>query len=270
MSTVRGAGTAQEALELAEGLLDRIEIRTVRRQIQHIRAHALQRRTHAGDFVRRQIIEDQDIARQQLRRELLFDVRAKQFPVERPIDGQRRHPAPQSHHADKGGRFPVTVRHLGHQSRPCESTPMRPREIRSSAGRHSHAAPRIHREIAAFPDRDPLVARPTSHVVQRHPADPVPTPATLFFERQLQLPQRAAQRAGMQRRPQFDFQFVERQVGLPGQRGVNLRHERRPFRIASPRGGVARRAVFTPFLFDPPRPRLADLEPRSDLVRAKP
>ena len=61
-STVRRGGRSQEAFELAECQLDRIEIRTVRRQVEQRCATGLDGLPHAADLVTAEIVADDDVA----------------------------------------------------------------------------------------------------------------------------------------------------------------------------------------------------------------
>ena len=56
-------GLAQERLQFGEDLLDRVEVRRVRRQVEEAGASGLDRAADARDLVGRQVVEDDDIAR---------------------------------------------------------------------------------------------------------------------------------------------------------------------------------------------------------------
>src|SRR5580704_15037364 len=90
-------GLAQERLELAEDLFDRVEVRRVRGQINSRRIRSLDRFHHAGYFVGRKIIHDDDVAAIERRGQTLFDIGEKYPSVDRAIDHE-------------GGDHPVMAR----------------------------------------------------------------------------------------------------------------------------------------------------------------
>jgi hypothetical protein len=61
------ASAPELVLHLREGEFDRIQIRTVRRQIQHARVTLGERFGNATDLVRLQIVQNEDVARPQAR-----------------------------------------------------------------------------------------------------------------------------------------------------------------------------------------------------------
>jgi hypothetical protein len=73
-STVRRAAVRSRALSLAKGLLDRVEVRAVGRQIAELGAGSLDRLAHALDLVRLEIVQHHDVALAQGRRQRLLDI----------------------------------------------------------------------------------------------------------------------------------------------------------------------------------------------------
>jgi hypothetical protein len=87
-STVDGAprGGAQQGLELGEDLLDRVEIRTVGRQVDEACALRLDGLAHTGDLVRLEVVHHHDIAWAQGRRERLLDIGKEARAVDRAVE----------------------------------------------------------------------------------------------------------------------------------------------------------------------------------------
>ena len=69
-----GRGLAQQRLELGEELLDRVQIRAVRRQVEDRNAGRGDRLADAVDLVRCQIVEHHDVTGSERRRQELLDV----------------------------------------------------------------------------------------------------------------------------------------------------------------------------------------------------
>ena len=83
-------GLAQERLEFGEGILDRVEVGTVGRQVEQRRAGGLDQRSHAWPLVARQVVHDHHVAWPQLRDENLLDVDLEGVAVDRPIEHEGR------------------------------------------------------------------------------------------------------------------------------------------------------------------------------------
>ena len=82
---------AQKRFQLRERHFDRIEVGTVWREKSEPRAGAFNRRLDFGLFVRRQVIEDDDIARAQAWDEDLLDVREERGVIDRAVEDRRCH-----------------------------------------------------------------------------------------------------------------------------------------------------------------------------------
>jgi hypothetical protein len=81
-------GGAEQRLELGEGELDRVQVRAVGRQVEELGARGLDRRAHARDLVRAEIVQHDDVARTQRRHERLLDVGQKRAPLIAPSKTQ--------------------------------------------------------------------------------------------------------------------------------------------------------------------------------------
>ena len=82
---------AQKRFQLRERHFDRIEVGTVRREKSQPSAGAFNRRLDFRLFVRRQVIEDDDIARAQGGNEDLLDVREERGIIDRAVEDRGRH-----------------------------------------------------------------------------------------------------------------------------------------------------------------------------------
>ena len=76
-------------LDLGEGLLDRVEVGRVWRQIPEAGAGRPDRAPHGGRFVAAEIVHHDDVAFAQHGRELLLDIGAKALAVDRPVEDAR-------------------------------------------------------------------------------------------------------------------------------------------------------------------------------------
>src|SRR3954453_16414422 len=77
---------AQQRLVFGEGLLDWVQIGAVRRQVDELRPSGGDRLCNAGHFVAAQIIEKDNVAGRQCRRQHLLDVSAKTLAVEGALE----------------------------------------------------------------------------------------------------------------------------------------------------------------------------------------
>ncbi len=106
------AGGTHQLFELAEGLFDGVEVRAVRRQIQHGCANGFDRLSHALHFVSREIVHDHDVTGHQGWREHLLAERREHIAVDRAIHRRRTANAPVIQRRDQRRGFPVAVWHL--------------------------------------------------------------------------------------------------------------------------------------------------------------
>jgi hypothetical protein len=102
----------QPGLDLAPQLLDRIEVRAVRRQIPQRRVGLLDHLGNIRILVGGQVVHDHHVAGSQRRGEELFDIAGERGPIHRPVVNHRRFldDALKSNRAEHRYRLPVTVR----------------------------------------------------------------------------------------------------------------------------------------------------------------
>ena len=135
-----------------EALFNWIEIRAVGWQQPHERTDRFEVGTHVGMLVDGEIVEHDDIARPQARREDLLDVGQEARLIDRAIkDGGRGEPAESQPH-DERVRFPMAARGVITESRAARASAIAAEQI----GRY-----------AAFVEEDIL-----AHVAQRLPGTP--------------------------------------------------------------------------------------------------
>lgn len=92
-------------------MLDRVEVGRVWRQIPEPRACRADDASDGCGFVAAEIVHDDDVALAQNRRELLFDIGAEAFAVDRAVkDARRGGETVTAQRAEKGQRAPVAVR----------------------------------------------------------------------------------------------------------------------------------------------------------------
>ena len=128
------SGGAEERFQFGEGELDRIEVRTVRRQKPQLRADLFDRRLHRWLFVYDQVIEHDDVARPERRHQDLLDVGQKGGIVDRPIEHSGRVEAIPPERGDDGVGLPVTARRVVAQAEAPRTPPVAPQEIGGDAG----------------------------------------------------------------------------------------------------------------------------------------
>jgi hypothetical protein len=83
-------GRPEEGFQFGEGLFDRVEVGTVRRQKPELRADAFDRGVDLGLLVDDEVIEDHDVAGLQRGHEDLFDVGEETRIIDRAIEDGRR------------------------------------------------------------------------------------------------------------------------------------------------------------------------------------
>lgn len=102
----------EERFEFRERELDRVEVRTVRRQKSELCTRGLNRRANGRLFVRRQIIEDHHVAATQGRREDLFDIRQEARAIDRVIEDRGCRQAVDAERRDHGVHLPLAARRV--------------------------------------------------------------------------------------------------------------------------------------------------------------
>ncbi len=117
-----GSALSQERFELGEGLLDGIEIGAIGRQVDEHRAAGLDRLSHAGDFVAREIVHNHDVTRGQRRSEDLFHIGEEHDAVDGAVNYQRGSKAGGSQSRNEGRSLPVAMRDRRDHTLPTWST----------------------------------------------------------------------------------------------------------------------------------------------------
>ena len=103
-------GLTHPVFDFGEGLFDWIEVRGVWRQIPESGAGLAYGEPDGFGFVAAEIVHDDDITRDKGRRELLFDVGAEAFAVDRAIEYAWRSETVAAQRAEERQRAPVTER----------------------------------------------------------------------------------------------------------------------------------------------------------------
>lgn len=128
------SGGAEKRLQFGEGLLNGIEIGAVRRKEPQDGAGLLDGRAHFGLFVRREVVEDDDVASSECRHQDLIDVGAEGVVVDGPVKdgggGQRAGPEC-SHHRM---RLPVAAGRMVSNPHAAEAARVAADQIRGDAG----------------------------------------------------------------------------------------------------------------------------------------
>lgn len=129
----RGGGS-EERLELGESVLDRVQVRTVGRQIEELGARGLDRFAHAFDLVRAEIVEHDDVARTQLGRQGLLDIGQEARAVDRAVEDAGRRKAVVAQRGDDRRGFPMAVGYRAHDPRPAACPSVTARQGRGRPG----------------------------------------------------------------------------------------------------------------------------------------
>src|SRR3954471_9278002 len=79
-------GFAQERFELGEGILNRVEIRAVGREIKQACTRRLDQGSHSRSLVARQVVQDHDITRPQGGDENLLNIGLERRAVDRAVE----------------------------------------------------------------------------------------------------------------------------------------------------------------------------------------
>jgi hypothetical protein len=120
--------------DLGEGLFDRIKIGRVRRQIPEPCAGRPDGAPDGCGLVAAEIVHDDDVAFAQGWRELLFDVGAEAFAVDRPVEDTGRGQSVTAQRAEEGQRAPVAVRGVAAQPLAPDAPAAQRRHVRLDPG----------------------------------------------------------------------------------------------------------------------------------------
>jgi hypothetical protein len=107
---------AQEGFQLGEGVLDRIEVWGIRRQVEQLGASGFDRLADARSFVAAEVVHDDDVAWLQLGRQHLLDISLEGDAVDRPIENQGCHHPCRAQAGNEGRGLPVGMRDGGTQA----------------------------------------------------------------------------------------------------------------------------------------------------------
>ena len=132
-STVR-AEVFRRSFEFGEGLLDRIEIGRVRRQVKQVGADRLYGLPNTSDFVTGQVVHDDDIAGLEAGGENLLGIGLEGDTVHRPVEHHGGTQAAQAQASDEGGRLPMSPRHRCEQAFAAPSAAAEPGHVRLGPG----------------------------------------------------------------------------------------------------------------------------------------
>jgi hypothetical protein len=102
-------GGAHPVLDLGEGLLDRIEVWRVWRQIPESCASGFDQAAQGSRLVAAEIVHDDDVARLKLRNEDLLNIGAEAFAVDGTVEQARRGEAVAAQRAEERQRAPVAM-----------------------------------------------------------------------------------------------------------------------------------------------------------------
>jgi hypothetical protein len=132
-SRVLAAALRSSAL-IGEDLLDRIEVRGVGRKEHQGRPGGFDRRAGAVDFMGRQIVKGDDVARREAGCEEGLGIGGEGVAVHRPVDDHGRGEAAEAQARDQGGGLPVTVRDRGAAPLAARTAPAQAGHLGGRAG----------------------------------------------------------------------------------------------------------------------------------------
>jgi len=116
-------------LDLGEGLLDRIEVGGVGRQVPEPCSGRPDKLADGGRLVGAEIVHDDDVAGFERRHELLLDIGLEALAVDRPIEDARGGKAIDPQGSQEGQRAPMSVRSKAAQALAFRSPPPQRRHV---------------------------------------------------------------------------------------------------------------------------------------------
>jgi hypothetical protein len=128
-----GTSGSEEGLQLGEGLLDGIEVGTVRREKAELRAGSLDRLTNGGVFVDRQVVEDDHVARCERGHQHLLDISLEAHGVDRAIEDGRGGQGLWAQGRDDRAGVPVLARCVVLEPCAAGTAAVAPQQIRGDA-----------------------------------------------------------------------------------------------------------------------------------------
>ena len=129
-----GGRFAKDRLEFGEELLDRIEIRTVRREVEKNCFARLDNLAHARNLVNTDVVHDDDVAALESWSKDLFDVSQEGLAIHRPIQQQGRRNAIVAQRRNEGRRFPMAKRYLADKPFTARSATVATRHVCGCTG----------------------------------------------------------------------------------------------------------------------------------------
>src|SRR3954454_293426 len=127
-------GLAQERLQLSEGVLDRVEIGRVRREVEQACPRRLDQGSHAGPPVTGQVVQDHDIARPQGGDEDLLNIGLERCAVDRAVQHEGRHDTARAQPGHKGGCLRAPVADDDPKASPTRSASVAPAHVDRGPG----------------------------------------------------------------------------------------------------------------------------------------
>ena len=112
---------AQVCLELRERLLDRVEVRAVRREVEEASAGGLDHLAYRGRLVAQRVVHDHDVAGAEFRHEHLADIGVEGVTGDRAVEHHRRHHAGPAQAGHERGGLPMSMRHAGTEPLPTSA-----------------------------------------------------------------------------------------------------------------------------------------------------
>src|ERR1035437_8045662 len=105
-----GLGGAEQLFQLGPGLLDRIQVRRIRRQVEQFSSRSLDQLLDPGHLVGAEVVHYDYIAGPQLRTQHLFEIGQKDVAIGGLLDGHGRQQAAEAQGAEDGEDLPMASR----------------------------------------------------------------------------------------------------------------------------------------------------------------
>lgn len=132
-----GAATpcgADQGLQLGEAQLDRIEVRAIGWQVPERGPGGLDRALNAGDFVRAEVVGDDDVAGLQGRHQDLVDVGPEALAIDRAVEDPRGGQPRDPQRGEKGARLPAPAGGVVVDARAARRPAVAPEQIVGDPG----------------------------------------------------------------------------------------------------------------------------------------
>ncbi len=150
-------GLAQQGLEFGEGLLDRVEVGAVRREVEDTSAGGLDQGAHLRPLVAGEVVHHDDVSVLGLPNQDLADIGLEGVAVDRPVEHPGRDDAPGAEAGHEGRGLPMAVRHGHAQPLAAATAAMGARHVRARPGLvDEHQPVRVEVDLAIEPGLPPL------------------------------------------------------------------------------------------------------------------